>query len=229
VTGEAESLSTIAILPVKRLDMAHARLQESVPQPVRQALAEAMFLDTLAKLRRSRCIDEVLIVTADDSVERQARWHDHPVLKQKGDRGHSEAAVAGAEHAKAEGADRVAMLPIDCPLMDIAELDDQLGNTLRAVIIVPDGHGTGTNALVLSPPDAFEPAFGPESCARHVSRARAAGISFALAELESMALDLDTREDMVALREALLLDSEAAPQTAKLLWELGNTLAPAAA
>ena len=66
----------------------------------------------------------------------------------------------------------------------------------RAALIVPDRHGTGTNALVLSPPDAFAPAFGPDSCARHVSRARAAGISFALERIESLAIDLDTPEDM---------------------------------
>ena len=41
-------------------------------------------------------------------------------------------------------------------------------------MIVADRHGTGTNALVLSPPDAIEPAFGPGSFARHVAAAEAA-------------------------------------------------------
>ena len=45
----------------------------------------------------------------------------------------------------------------------------------RRVTIVPDRHGTGTNALLLSPPDAIAPAFGPDSCARHVDRARRPG------------------------------------------------------
>jgi 2-phospho-L-lactate guanylyltransferase len=220
--GVSENLKTVAILPVKRLEKAHGRLEGAVSPADRKRLAEAMFLDTLTKLRRSRCLDEVLVVTADDSVEREARWKDHPVLKQDEDVGHPEAVIAGAKRAQSEGADRVAMLPVDCPLLDVAELDDQLGDTPRAAIIIPDGHGTGTNALVLSPPDAFAPAFGPDSCARHVSRARATGISFALAQLDSLAVDLDTPEDMATLRHALLLDPDAAPRTAKLLWELGD-------
>jgi 2-phospho-L-lactate guanylyltransferase len=97
------------------------------------------------------------------------------------------------------------------------------------VLIVPDRHGTGTNALVLAPPDIFLPAFGPDSCARHVSRARAAGISFALEEIESMGIDLDTPEDMSLLRDRLLLDPEPAQRTAKVLWELGDRTQPAAA
>jgi 2-phospho-L-lactate guanylyltransferase len=224
-----DQLKTIAIIPVKRLQRAHARLAGSLAAPARRRLAEAMFLDTLTKLRRSDCLDETVVVTADDSVARQARWLGHSVLKQSDDAGHPEAAGAGARWALQEGAERVAMLPVDCPLLDTDELDDRLGETPRAAMIVPDAHGSGTNALVLSPPDAFAPAFGPDSCARHVSRARAAGVSFALEPIDSLAQDLDTPEDMAILRDALLLDPEPAPRTAKVLWELGRKQAAQAA
>jgi 2-phospho-L-lactate guanylyltransferase len=219
--GAAEDLKTTAIIPVKRLETAHSRLADLLSAEERFKLAESMFLDVLTTMRRSRNVDETLVVTADDSVARQARWLGHEVLRQEEDTGHSQAAIAGARAAMKQGADRVAMLPADCPLLDIDELDDRLGKTPRAALIVPDRHGTGTNALVLSPPDAFEPAFGPDSCARHVSRARASGVSFALEEIDSLALDLDTREDMTKLRDSLLLDPEPAPRTAKVLWELG--------
>jgi 2-phospho-L-lactate guanylyltransferase len=108
--------------------------------------------------------------------------------------------------------------------MDSAELDDRLGTTPRAALIVPDRAGTGTNALVLSPADILQPAFGPDSCAKHVSLARAAGIGFALEKVESMALDLDTPEDMALLRDALLLAPEKALRSAQVLWELGDEL-----
>jgi 2-phospho-L-lactate guanylyltransferase len=107
-------------------------------------------------------------------------------------------------------------------MLDIEEFDSHVGRSPRTALIVPDRHGTGTNALVLAPPDLFQPAFGPDSCARHVSRARAAGISFALEEVTSMAMDLDTPEDLSLLRDRLLLDPEPAPRTAQVLWELGD-------
>jgi 2-phospho-L-lactate/phosphoenolpyruvate guanylyltransferase len=129
----------------------------------------------------------------------------------------------------AEGAERVAMLPVDCPMLDTDELDARIGRSPRTVLIIPDRHGTGTNGLVLAPPDVFLPAFGPDSCARHVSRARASGISFALEEVDSMGIDLDTPEDYTLLRDRLLLDPQPAPRTAKVLWELGERAQTAAA
>lgn len=214
-------MKTAAVIPVKRLDAANERLRGVLAPEERRHLAEAMLLDTLSKLRRIKVLDQLLVVTSDEYVERHARWLEHDVLRQDEDPGHSAAAQAGAAAAQADGADRVAILPVDCPLLDPEELDRRIGRAPQAALIVPDRHKTGTNALVLSPPDAFAPAFGPDSCSRHISRARAAEISFSLEEIESLAMDLDTPEDMRELRDRLLLDPEPAPRTATALWELG--------
>jgi 2-phospho-L-lactate/phosphoenolpyruvate guanylyltransferase len=215
-------LKTTAIIPVKRFEDAKQRLIELVPAGARSALAEAMLLDVLAAVRRSSKIDEILVVTADQSVIRTSRWLGALVLPQTGDSGHSEDAMAGIADAVAAGADRVVLLPGDCPLIDATEIDRHLGAIPHSAIIVPDRHGTGTNALFLTPPDAIEPAFGPDSCARHVSRARAAGVPFAVERVDSLALDLDTPEDLEELRDALVLSPERAPRTAQLIWELGS-------
>ncbi len=227
--ADSKQLHTTAIVPVKGFTSANGRLNGLLSEDERTQLAEALFLDLIVKLPRCRCIDDVLIVTADASVVRQAGWFGHRVLAQSADEGHAEAAAAGARAAMAEGAQRVAMLPVDCPMLDPEELDAHLGRSPRTALIVPDRHGTGTNALMLNPPDLFLPAFGPDSCARHVSRARATGQSFALEEVESLAIDLDTPEDFTLLRDRLLLDPQPAPRTAKVLWQLGDRAAQAAA
>ena len=229
VGTDSSNLHTTAIVPVKGLSAANARLNGTLSEGERTRLAEALFIDLLVKLPRSRCIDDVLVVTADASVARQTRWFAHKVLLQTSDEGHAEAAAAGARAAIADGADRVAMLPVDCPTLEVDELDAHLGRSPRTALIVPDRHGTGTNALMLNPPDLFLPAFGPDSCARHVSRARATGQSFALERVESLATDLDTPEDMSLLRDRLLLDPQPAPRTATVLWELGDRAEQAAA
>jgi 2-phospho-L-lactate/phosphoenolpyruvate guanylyltransferase len=229
VGAESNPLHTTAIVPVKGLSVANGRLNGTLGEAERNRLAEALFLDLIVKLPRSRCIDDVLVVTADGWVARHAGWFGHKVLVQKSDEGHAEAAAAGARAAMADGARRVAMLPVDCPMLDTDELDAHLGRSPRTALIVPDRHGTGTNALMLNPPDLFLPAFGPDSCARHVSRARATGQSFALEEVESLAIDLDTPEDFTLLRDRLLLDPQPAPRTAKVLWQLGDRAQRAAA
>lgn len=227
--GADSNLHTTAVVPVKGFSIANERLDGLLSADERKRLAEALFLDLIVKLPRARCLDDLLIVTSDESIARQARWFGHKVLIQGSDEGHSEAASAGARAAMADGADRVAMLPVDCPMLETDELDAHVGRSPRTALIVPDHHGTGTNALVLTPPDVFVPAFGPDSCARHVSRARATGISFALERIESIAFDLDAPEDFSLLRDKLLLDPQPAPRTAQVLWELGDRTQPAAA
>lgn len=229
MAATSDNLHTTAILPVKALTSANGRLETILSLEERGRLGEALFVDTIVKLPRSRCIHDVLVVTSDESIARQTRWFGHKVLLQAEDEGHAEAAGDGARAAMEDGAERVVMLPVDCPTLEIDELDAHVGHSPRTALIVPDRHGTGTNALALTPPDVFLPAFGPDSCARHVSRARAAGISFALEEIESMSADLDTPEDLTLLRHRLLLDPQPAPRTAQVLWELGDRAETAAA
>jgi 2-phospho-L-lactate guanylyltransferase len=112
----------------------------------------------------------------------------------------------------------VALLPGDCPLLEPRELDRVVtASPSRYVTIVPDRHGTGTNALVLAPPDAIRPAFGEGSRDRHVAAAREAGIPFGVEEIPSLALDLDTPADVVALTTELERDRRRARRTAKVL------------
>lgn len=86
--------------------------------------------------------------------------------------------------------------------------------------VVPDRHGSGTNGLLLAPPDAIEPAFGPGSRERHLARAGEAGVAGRIAEIPSLGLDLDTPDDLAALRRAVGADTGRAPATARALAEL---------
>lgn len=96
------------------------------------------------------------------------------------------------------------------------------------VAVVPDRHGTGTNALLLAPPEAIGPAFGEGSLRRHTDRARARGLEAAVEELESLALDLDTPDDLEALGAALSAEPGRAPATAAELARIGRIERPAA-
>jgi 2-phospho-L-lactate guanylyltransferase len=85
------------------------------------------------------------------------------------------------------------------------------------VVIVPDRHGTGTNGLLLTPPDAIEPAFGPGSCERHRALALAASASCQIERPSSLLLDIDTGDDLAALRDRLDATSAAAARTRAVL------------
>jgi 2-phospho-L-lactate guanylyltransferase len=207
-----------AIVPVKRFAGAKRRLAGGIDDERREALVAAMLEDTLAAIAGARAIDRTIVVTGDPAAQEIVAASDAEVLPDPADEGHVVAALAGIARAEADGVDCVALLPGDCPLLEPKELDRLLtGIPTSFVAVVPDRHGTGTNALVLSPPDAIRPAFGEGSCARHVSAAREAGVPFAVEELPSLALDLDTPADVVALTRALAAGSKRGRRTAKVL------------
>ena len=214
------------MIPVKRFRVAMQRLSVEVGDEARTRIVRAMLDDVLAAVTRAEAIERVIVVTGERRAERIAMWHAKraaapiEVLRDPRDDGHSEAATLGVLRATALGAECVALLPGDCPLLDPAELDDAIERVEPGrVTIIPDRHLSGTNGLLLAPPNAIGPAFGEGSRERHETLTRDAGHEAAVEPLESMALDLDTPEDLEALEAELRLDPSRAPRTAETLRE----------
>jgi 2-phospho-L-lactate guanylyltransferase len=211
-----------AILPVKRFRAAKQRLEVS-PRD-RAQLVEAMLADVLRAITATDAIERVIVVTGERRAERLALRHAQrvttaiEVLRDPDDAGHPEAATLGIIRARALGAECVTLLPGDCPMLEPGELDHALGRMQpNRVAVVPDRHGTGTNGLLLSPPDAIGPAFGPGSRKRHAELAERRGMEVAIEELGSLALDLDTPDDLVQLTAAVHRDPSRAPETARAI------------
>jgi 2-phospho-L-lactate guanylyltransferase len=212
-------LRTAAILPVKRFAHAKQRLGESVADPLRAQLARAMVGDVLSALRECAAFDLTIVVTSERSVAAAAAYQGAAVVADSAESGQSAAATLGLQYALSAGIERALCVPGDCPALDPAEVDALLsaGGTSAEVVIVPDRHGTGTNGLLLSPPDAISPSFGPDSCARHRALADAAGVACRLERVPSLLLDIDTGADLDALRERLASETVRAPRTRVVL------------
>jgi 2-phospho-L-lactate guanylyltransferase len=108
-------------------------------------------------------------------------------------------AAAGAE------ATAILVLPADLPGVSAAAIDrvaEAAQEAHRAapekpvVVLVPDRHGTGTNALLVAPPDAIPFLFGERSREAHAAAARDAGAAYV--ELDGpLAFDVDTPDDLL--------------------------------
>jgi 2-phospho-L-lactate guanylyltransferase len=217
--------TTFAILPVKRFGAAKFRLGDELSGGTRRALAEAMVTDVLMALRRTKAVTEALLVTSEPAAEAIGRGYGANVLFDDREAGQSAATLIGIAHAIEQGASRVLLVPGDCPAVAPAELEALLDRpaTGRSVVIVPDRHGVGTNALLLTPPDVIEPAFGPGSRERHERAAAAAGVPCTVEEVETLALDVDTPEDLAELRTALANRRGGAAHTRGMLSRLATT------
>lgn len=205
MTPRGPNVVTFAILPVKRFSAAKQRLADELAAGTRRALAEAMLTDVLMALRRTPAVQEVLLVTSEPAADAIGRGYGAHVLEDTQETGQSAAAMIGVAAAIEAGATRALLVPGDTPALDPAELTALLGRPTAesSAIVVPDRHGTGTNALVLTPPDAITPTFGDGSRERHVTAAQAAGARVAVDEVPSLVIDVDTAEDLEALRIAL--------------------------
>jgi 2-phospho-L-lactate guanylyltransferase len=213
---------TAAILPVKRFDRAKQRLSASVTDELRRELAGAMVADVLDALARARTIERTIVVTREQSVASGALERGAIVVEDHAEAGQPAAAALGIRRALDEGIERVLCVPGDCPALDPHELDALLGAHEHAerpphVVILPDRHGSGTNGLLLAPPDAISPSFGPDSAHRHRALANAAGVLWAIERLPSLLLDIDTGADLNTLRRRLSAQSARAPRTHAVL------------
>jgi 2-phospho-L-lactate guanylyltransferase len=204
---------TFAILPVKSFGVAKQRLRDGLDPATREALVEAMFTDVLDALVLAG-LDAIVVVTASPAARRIASERGATVLVDR-ETGHNAAAEVGLGAALQARADRALLVPGDCPALSPDELRHLLDLPIvsPSVLVVPDRHGTGTNALLLTPPDALGPSFGPGSCRRHVALAEAAGVTVEVVEVPTLAIDVDTPDDLDALAD----EEDLAPSTRRLL------------
>jgi len=209
---------TAAVLPVKRLPLAKSRLGGTLGADDRRELALAMAGDVVAALAACPAIELIVLVSSEPAAAQIAAAAGAVVVDDGGgEPGQSHAVALGIARAESEGAERVLCVPGDTPALDPAELSALLAEAEAEVVIVPDRHGTGTNGLLLTPPAAIAPAFGPDSRARHSSLADQAGRSWQIAQPPSLTLDIDTGADLAELRARLAASAALAANTRRVL------------
>jgi 2-phospho-L-lactate guanylyltransferase len=189
-----------AIIPVGTLEGAKTRLGDTLDAEERQDLAERLLARTVAAALSVERLADVLVISPDRVVLRRAADLGARTLRQR-----SAGLNAGLAEARTDviagGADAILVLPIDLAFVSpealIEVLEPVSGAASGAVVaLVPDRHGTGTNALALRPPGVIELAFGPNSRAAHREAAEAAGADY-LEVGGPLAIDIDTPADLV--------------------------------
>jgi 2-phospho-L-lactate guanylyltransferase len=177
----------------------------------------------LATLHQVEALATILVVTPDAEVAGVSQRRGARILREDRITGHSPAVIAGFAEARANGAAQALTLPADAPLATPEELRTLLDATSPSpsprprpegpsLTVVPSRDGDGTNAILVSPPDAFAPSFGPGSFARHLAHASASGIACRTLKLPGLGLDIDEPHDL----SELLLRTRANPRYAFL-------------
>ena len=190
-----------ALLPVKAPKNAKQRLHGFLTPEQREALARAMYEEVLAILVSVKGIDRVVVITSDEVAAGWARSAGVEVFEETEQHSHSVSADTAARKAMQLGATTVIMLPIDVPLVTKEEIESLIAAVAPGVIVVPSADGTGTNALVRTPPDVIQSCFGPDSFRKHFEQAHAAGTPVKAMHPRGLLFDIDTPEDIAELLE----------------------------
>jgi 2-phospho-L-lactate/phosphoenolpyruvate guanylyltransferase len=196
-----------ALLPVKRFDQSKQRLSDVLPPPDRACLAQSMFDDVWAALRQA-CIapggiDRLLVISAEPYVLSCCRQAGVEYFEEDGQVSHSDSVIRGTRWALELGVTTLLSVPIDTPAVTSSEILELVSlRQAHPVVIVPSSDGTGTNALLRTPPDAIDPHFGPGSRKRHVEEAVARGHSHAVVRFPGLCDDIDTLEDLESFAAA---------------------------
>ena len=187
-----------AVIPVKETTGAKQRLAPALPPPLRRALALAMLEDVLASVAEVSGLGGAILVTVDAEAERLARRYGMATLADGAHDGHTGAVNAGARHLVAQGRSTMLTLPGDLPLVTAAEIELLIAahGPAPAFTIAPAHDDLGSNAIVMSPPQAVPLRFGEDSFFPHLAAARAQGIEPCVLRLPGIAFDIDNPQDL---------------------------------
>jgi 2-phospho-L-lactate guanylyltransferase len=188
-----------AILPVKSPQNAKQRLKGFLAVEQRETLARLLYRQTLASLCQAEGIDRVVVITSDTDAAEHARRSGAMVFEESEQVSHSASADAACLRAKELGALTAMLVPIDVPTATAADFSQLAAAARPGLIVVPSSDGTGTNALVRTPPDCIESRFGPGSFRAHLDQARSKGLPADVLRLPGLAFDIDTPEDVAEL------------------------------
>jgi 2-phospho-L-lactate/phosphoenolpyruvate guanylyltransferase len=199
----ADPRTASVVVPIRSFENAKSRLGAVLDAEERRDLVDRLLRRTVRAALATPGVVEVVVVSPDPEVlDAACDAGARPLLQ--GSRGLNPAL---AEAREAITGERLLVIPGDLPALGVADLAALLaagGETgSPSVVLAPDRHGRGTNALLLDPPDAIDPAFGGDSRVGHAWLASAADIAYAeVTGRPGLDLDLDTADDLL-LAEAL--------------------------
>ena len=192
-----------AIVPVKPLRRGKSRLAGTLSEDERTELNRSLLQNTLKTFADLKEVEEVLVISRDPQALAIARQQGARTVREDGQPELNTALKRATVIAQVYATRGVLILPADLPLVtreDVLTLIQRAGEP-PAVVIAPDRHGTGTNALLISPAGLIEYDFGENSFQRHCQRAREAGARLEIVDLPTLGLDLDLPEDLELVRK----------------------------
>ena len=191
------------LIPVKDPSNAKSRLSELLSAEERRRLAWTMFEDVSRAVLHAKRPDRVVMVTSFPPAIERAHELAWDVLVEQTQVSESASIDWASRMLEEQGLDAVMRLPADIPLVRADDIDAIMSVRLDApgALLVPSRDGTGTNAIIRTPPSLFPSRFGPDSLALHKTEASRVGVTCAIVGNSRVAFDVDEPADVASFME----------------------------
>jgi 2-phospho-L-lactate guanylyltransferase len=198
------------LLPVKDLVNAKKRLIGVLTPEERFGLAEAMLADTIRAVRGVHRADKIFVVTNYEPAMRIAEENGWEILREERQISESDSVDAASRICEGRGVKTLLRVPLDLPLIQPADIDELLVLDCEApaLAIVPSRDGTGTNAILRTPPTLFPSHFGNGSFSKHLAEAERSGARVIVRRNARLEMDVDDEADLRVLLERDLSATE---------------------
>lgn len=193
---DARTEQVHAIVPLKLIKKSKTRLS-AISSQQRAKLTVAMLSNVLAALSTSRRITDITVVSSDRRAARIAHRYHASFLWEGKRHGLNRALKVAIRKLGEETGGTAIIVHADLPLLTPKDIDDLVTRSQGSQIaIVPCKNGTGTNALLLKPPDVIPPVFGNGSFKAHLSLARKTRLRCKVLRIWGIQFDIDDPRDL---------------------------------
>ena len=190
-----------ALIPVKSLTHVKTRLANTLPWVERTNFVHDTARRIVSELQGIADLTPVLL-TPDAEVERWAKTWGIASLREQ-ETGLNQA-LDLARHSLAQF-EALLIVPADLAWFgreDALAILALAQSAPACVVIAPDRHGQGTNALLIKPPTALSLHYGEGSAIAHADAARKAGLPVYWYSSGATALDVDQPDDLILFHAA---------------------------
>ena len=201
------------IVPFKNFKSAKTRMRKDLSGQETEKIVEKMLIHVLQEVSKSQMSDENFIITNDKKAISIAAKIGIKIIEEEKQLSESVSIDFASKILKEKGATSVLRIPGDLPLLSFKDIDFIFKKAIEhnSCIVVPSKSGSGTNAMLRTPPDIIQSFFGENSLQKHIKEFEDKKVQYKILENENIGLDIDCLNDLKHFRESHSNNSKHSP------------------
>ena len=190
------------IVPFKNFKLAKTRMRKDLSARETEKIVERMLTHVLEEVSKSEMSEANFIITNDKKAINIANRFGVKIIEEDKQLSESASVDCASKILIEKGATSVLRIPGDLPLLSFKDIDAifKEAEQSNSCIVVPSKSGSGTNAMLRTPPDIIQSFFGENSLEKHIKEFEDKEVQYKIIENKNIGLDIDCLNDLEHFR-----------------------------